>query len=119
MDPEREGGVQVHPAHAAHVLLVVAGPSYTGGPVHRGLVDSALVCSLQLDVAVLTPALSPGVPHQPVVKCSPASQIVNVSPHCQSYSYSGPNSVPYPTSCMPWLMEMFSSKLHPSKTPPW
>ena len=71
MNPEREGGVEVHPAHPAHVLHVVARPASAGGPVHGGGVHPALGCSLQLDVAVLPPVLAPGVPHQPVVECSP------------------------------------------------
>ena len=71
MDAERVGGVEVHPAHPAHVLHVVTWPSSTGRPVHRGGVDPALGCSLQLDVAVLSPALTPGVPHKPVVEGSP------------------------------------------------
>ena len=83
VDTERIGGVQVHPTHPTNILLVVARTSDTRRTVHRGLVDSALTCSLELDVAVLSPALPPGVPHQPVVKGAPArsyqSHITNTS----------------------------------------
>ena len=78
MNTEREGGIEVHPTHPTHILQVVARTSNTSRPVHRGLVDSALGGSLELDVSVLSPALPPGVPHQPVVESPPVQSYMIV-----------------------------------------
>ena len=69
MDTERIGDVEEDTALTADVLLVRAGTSGAGSAVHRGGVSAALGggVSPQPDVSSLSPPLSPGVPHQPVV----------------------------------------------------
>ena len=72
VDPQGEGGVQQHAAHATHGLLVIAGAPDTGGAVHGGGVEATLGGPLDPDVAILTPARAPGVTDQPVREGSAA-----------------------------------------------
>ena len=72
VDPQGEGGVQQHAAHATHGLLVIAGAPDTGGAVHGGGVEAALGGPLDPDVAILAPARAPGVTDQPVREGSAA-----------------------------------------------
>merc|ERR1712228_5549 len=64
---------------ATHVLLIVAGASHTRRPVHWGRVSSALGLCIpgKPDVAALSPAGSPAVPHNPVISLSLVSAVPN------------------------------------------
>ena len=66
VDPQGECGVEQHPAHAAHGLLVIAGAPDTGGAVHGGGVHAALGSPLDPNVAVLAPVGAPRVADKPV-----------------------------------------------------
>merc|ERR1719209_2586804 len=64
---------------SAHMLLVIARSSNTGGPVHGCRVCAALCSGLSLepDVATLAPARSPAVPHNPEVTLCLVSAVTN------------------------------------------
>merc|ERR1719435_416172 len=70
-----EGGVEQNSALTTDVLLVVAGSSLAGSPVHWSGVSSALSSSVtsQTNVTFLSPAVSPAVPHDPVVSLVPSA----------------------------------------------